>query len=435
MKKKNKWKIAGAALLGTAAILTAGYLFWCSTLEDQVIWQEVAINGVSLRGKSIKEAEKAIQKQFNKDYQDAVIKVTLAGETYETRIFPVLSLDASREIRQAYALGHGKWYERGLDRLKLQKLEPDSIEVLPEVTSPEKLTAAIKKTGITKVNTMTETTWKQEDTALTIYKGSSGVKADLSALEEMILQTLEDHGYEEVLACPETKVLPEETDLQPFYDEIHVEMKNAFLDKEKDYAVVPSVQGVSFDVKEAEKQLEKAEEGTEVKIPYTITEPELSTEELNSMLYRDVIGSYTTYGGGTSNRITNIKLACESCNNVILNPGEIFSYNETVGERTAARGFQSAIVIANGQAVQGIGGGICQVSTTIYAACLNAGLEIVERYPHSKPVSYVPSGMDATVSWGTLDYRFKNSTAYPLKLQVSYADGAITAELLGTLEN
>ena len=99
------------------------------------------------------------------------------------------------------------------------------------------------------------------------------------------------------------------------------------------------------------------------------------------MLYRDVLGSYTTYGGGSSGRIANIQLACGSCNDVILNPGDIFSYNDTVGERTIERGFQSAPVIVNGQLVPGIGGGICQVSSTLYAACLNAGLEIVERYP------------------------------------------------------
>ena len=112
------------------------------------------------------------------------------------------------------------------------------------------------------------------------------------------------------------------------------------------------------------------------------------------MLYRDVLGSYTTYGGGSSGRIANIQLACESRNDVILNPGDTFSYNDTVGERTIERGFQSAPVIANGQLVPGIGWGICQVSSTLYAACLNAGLEIVERYPHSKPVAYIPSGMD-----------------------------------------
>lgn len=110
------------------------------------------------------------------------------------------------------------------------------------------------------------------------------------------------------------------------------------------------------------------------------------------MLYRDVLGSYTTYGGGSSGRIANIQLACGSCNDVILNPGDTFSYNDTVGERTIERGFQSAPVIANGQLVPGIGWGICQVSSTLYAACLNAGLEIVERYPHSKPVAYIPSG-------------------------------------------
>ena len=322
---KNKWKITAAAILGTAGILTAGYLYWCTTLDDKVIWKDVSINWVALQGKTIEAAEKAVQEQFKKDYQDSEITVSLAEKNYEVKIFPVLSLNASREIREAYRPGHGKWYVRGMDKIKLKDQEPVSLEILPKASEPEKL-------------------------------------------------------------------------------------------------------------KEAEKQLKQADEGADVRISFAITEPELSTEQLTSMLYRDVLGSYTTYGGGSSGRIANIQLACGSCNDVILNPGDIFSYNDTVGERTIERGFQSAPVIANGQLVPGIGGGICQVSSTLYAACLNAGLEIVERYPHSKPVAYIPSGMDATVSWGILDYKFKNNTEYPVKIQDSYANGAIFVQILGTRE-
>lgn len=434
MKKKNKWKITAAAILGTAGILTAGYLYWCTTLDDKVIWKDVSINGVALQGKTIEAAEKAVQEQFKKDYQDSEITVSLAEKNYEVKIFPVLSLNASREIREAYRPGHGKWYVRGMDKIELKDQEPVSLEILPKASEPEKLDEAIRKTGIEKVNTVKETTWDQDKTSLTIHKGRTGIKADLKELKEMLLQYLNAHEYETKLKCPEIKVTPAELELQPLHDKVYVKMSNAFLDRENNYAVVPSVQGVSFDVKEAEKQLKQADEGADVRISFAITEPELSTEQLTSMLYRDVLGSYTTYGGGSSGRIANIQLACGSCNDVILNPGDTFSYNDTVGERTIERGFQSAPVIANGQLVPGIGGGICQVSSTLYAACLNAGLEIVERYPHSKPVAYIPSGMDATVSWGTLDYKFKNNTEYPVKIQASYANGAISVQILGTRE-
>lgn len=162
---KNKWKITAAAILGTAGILTAGYLYWCTTLDDKVIWKDVSINWVALQGKTIEASEKAVQEQFKKDYQDSEITVSLAEKNYEVKIFPVLSLNASREIREAYRPGHGKWYVRGMDKIKLKDQEPVSLEILPKASEPEKLDEAIRKTGIEKVNTVKETTWDQDKTS------------------------------------------------------------------------------------------------------------------------------------------------------------------------------------------------------------------------------------------------------------------------------
>lgn len=429
---KKKWQVTTAVILTAVCVFTAGYLYWCHSLKGQTIWTDVTINGIALQGKSKKEAEKEIQKQFEKEYKHAAITITLADQTYEADIFPVLSINASEEIEHAYQPGHGNWYARGIEWIQTRRQEPVSKEILPEITYPERLRDILEETGIARINTMVETTWERNASSLTIHKGKTGVKPDMDALEKELLKVLSQHIYEAELPCPEITVSPKTIRLQPFYHNVYVKMSNAFLDETNDFAIVPSVQGVSFDVEKAEKQLEEAEEDSDLKISFTFTEPELSTEELKSMLYRDILGEYTTYGGGSQGRVTNIRLACASCNDVILNPGETFSYNEAVGERTSERGFQSAPVIANGQLVPGIGGGICQVSTTLYAACLNAGLEIVERHPHSKPVAYVPHGMDAAVSWGTLDYQFRNNTDYPVKIKTFYENGAISAQILGT---
>ena len=428
----KKWKIVLGSAVGVTALLAVGYTVWCHSLEDQVIWEPVTVNGVSLAGKTVEEAKEAVQEQFVKDYEEAAIPVLLDGKTYEIKIFSALGLSADQEIHQAYELGHGEWYTRGLDYLKLQKMEPVSREVLPEAVAPEQLQGAILETGIQKVNTLEETVCTQKETSLLLKKGKTGVKADLPALSEAILARLSDHEYQGQLECPVVTLVPKE--VKPYYDQIYQKMSNAHLDRAQDYAIVPSVTGVSFDVKEAEKRLEEAEEGAEVVIDFTIEEPDISTEDLKTKLFRDVLGSYTTYGGGTSGRVNNIQLASNSCNDVILLPGETFSYNETVGERTAARGYQSATVYVNGQSVPGIGGGICQVSSTLFAASLYANLEIVERHNHSRTVAYLPSGMDATVSWGGTDYQFKNNTAYPIQLKVSYTGGAVQVQILGTKE-
>ena len=135
--------------------------------------------------------------------------------------------------------------------------------------------------------------------------------------------------------------------------------------------------------------------------------------------FNDVLGEFKTeYNSGNTNRSTNIKLAASKINGCIINPGEVFSYNETVGERTIEEGYKDALVYVGGEVANGVGGGICQVSTTLYNACLFANLEIVERTNHSFTPHYVAAGRDATVSWGGPDFKFRNNRNYPVMIVV-----------------
>ena len=122
----------------------------------------------------------------------------------------------------------------------------------------------------------------------------------------------------------------------------------------------------------------------------------------------------------------------EKCNGVILLPGEVFDYNAVVGERTAEAGFQAATAYSNGESVLELGGGVCQTSSTLYCAALYANLEIVERTNHSYVSSYVPIGMDATVSWGGPEFKFKNNTDYRIKIVATYENNRQTFQILGT---
>ncbi len=159
----------------------------------------------------------------------------------------------------------------------------------------------------------------------------------------------------------------------------------------------------------------------------------MTAQELEAVLFRDVLGSTSTWVGGTSIRRGNVKLAGESCNGVVLNDGDVFDYNAVVGKRTTDRGFGAAPAYVNGETVDTIGGGICQVSSTIYYATLLANLEIVERYAHRYAPSYITWGMDATVSWGGPEFRFRNNTGYPIRLDVTYdKKNNIKVEIVGT---
>lgn len=125
-------------------------------------------------------------------------------------------------------------------------------------------------------------------------------------------------------------------------------------------------------------------------------------------------------------------MASSAFSGTVLNCGDIFSYNGTVGQRTTARGYQAAPAYVKGETVDEIGGGVCQPSSTLYLACLKSNLEITERYAHRYAPTYIEWGMDATVSWGGPDYRFTNNTDYPIKLVATYAKGYLTVKILGT---
>ena len=162
--------------------------------------------------------------------------------------------------------------------------------------------------------------------------------------------------------------------------------------------------------------------------------PTVSTEELQECMFRDVLGTFTTKCAGPWGRHQNIKLASAAINGKIYNPGEEFWYNSTVGQRTAARGYQEAGVYEAGRTTTGIGGGICQVSSTLYYAVLLSDLDIVLRYCHMFNPGYMPIGCDATVSWGGPDFAFRNSRDYPIKIVTSYNDDTneLTCTILGT---
>mgnify|MGYP002965780472 CR=1 FL=1 len=141
--------------------------------------------------------------------------------------------------------------------------------------------------------------------------------------------------------------------------------------------------------------------------------PAVTAEELEQVLFRDVLGEAKTHVSGSAGRIGNVKLSAQIINGLVLNSGETFSYNGSVGKRTADRGFKPAPAYVKGETVDEIGGGICQTSSTIYYAVLHTNLKIVERRAHRFNTGYVPEGMDATVYYGQTDFRFENSTDYP----------------------
>ena len=228
--------------------------------------------------------------------------------------------------------------------------------------------------------------------------------------------------------------MPEEIDIEKIYKEIYKEAKNAYIE-ENPTQVHAQVNGVDFAISLEQAKQIISEEKEEYVIPLKITIPEITLDDLSKEAFPQILGTFTTtYSASNENRETNLKLSSEKINGTIIMPGEIFSYNKIVGERTIAKGYKEAAVYSGGKVINGIGGGICQLSSTLYNAVVYANLEIVSRSNHMFLTSYVTAGRDATVSWGTLDFSFKNTRKYPIKVVSIVKNGLVTVEIQGLKE-
>lgn len=265
--------------------------------------------------------------------------------------------------------------------------------------------------------------------SISITKARDGYFVVRQALEETLSQADEPYlqEYHVDLVTDASVSLT----ARQIYNEIGGEMQNAGYDKET-ASITPERIGVAFDVAAAQAALDIARPGETVTVSARIDHPTITAEILAERLFRDVLGEARTHVSGTAARINNVKLSAATIHEFVLNPGETFSYNESVGERTAEAGYQPAPAYIRGETVDEIGGGICQTSSTLYLACLRGDLEITERYAHRYVPAYIAKGMDATVSWGGPDYKFTNNTGYPIKITTQYEKNYLTIRVIGT---
>lgn len=342
-------------------------------------------------------------------------------------------LTREQAVEAALRYGHdSNWYEN-LFRYLLNYIGPVDVDLAERPLNEDYIRQCMEK-GAAKLEEVTADegyTVDEKEKLLRLRKGAGQIRLDEDALYERITQALKADSREmEFTQLTGTITMP---DFQKIHDELAVEPADAYFNE--DFSIVPEVNGCWFEVAEAENLWKAAQPGDVVEVPLDLTYPENTEESLSAMLYRDKLGSQTTYyTWSNDNRISNINLVAEKLNGHIMLPGEVFSYNEFVGQRTKEAGFLEAGAYDNGEVVQEVGGGICQVSSTLYCATMYAQLETVERTNHYFKVDYLDYGLDATVSWPKPDFKFKNCRDYPIKI-VAYCDNeekALTIEIWGT---
>lgn len=429
---KRTWPAkAGMAAAGVALLLT-GILIYAAYIYDAV-YPNVYVNGVAVGKLSEAAAQQKIESELEPAYTEGALPIGLGDENYTVTAKEVKAgIDAAAAAQQAYACGRtgGVFARFGtVVSLLFSKKDIDAGFYIDSETV-DKLAQNISDDASTPKK---DASYSVEETGITIEPGVTGLEYDVQALSAQMTERFRAHDFSQLTLSP-VVTQPASIDLDKLYADTYLEAADAKVSEEDGRnTILPHIDGRSFD-KELAKQLLEKTAGERTFIPFIIKKAQITKKQLEAVLFRDVLASTSTKltNPGLVNRTHNVRLAAGFVNGKILQPDEIFSYNNTVGRRTPERGFRDAKVFVKGEIVDDVGGGICQVSSTLYMASLFADLEITERRNHSFTVDYTKLGEDATVYYGSVDFRFKNNTPYPIKIECALEGAYVYVKIYGT---
>lgn len=262
---------------------------------------------------------------------------------------------------------------------------------------------------------------------LAVTLGTPGYTMDASAAVELIFAGLAEGEFDIDLSDALVVQEPPAPDAAEILQTVSIAPVDARMDQTAK-TPIPGAYGLSYDAEALAALLSDAAAGQTVRVTLEPVAPEVTELET---CFQDVLGFCQTPHGNNEKRNTNLALACQALNGVVLQPGQTLSYNETLGRRTKEAGYQEAPAYSGTDLVDSLGGGICQVSSTLYLSALYAELEIVDRVSHGYPATYMPVGLDATVSWGAPDLKIKNNGEYPIKLIAEVRDGFVRVWIMG----
>ena len=443
-KSRSAGKTAGLVIGIVLGVLVLGYGAACAAAQmvyGHAALPNTTVLGLDVSGMSAQEAEQLWQEKGAAALESTAIDLTRDGQTVGSVTLAELGVTVkplyiSRAAGCDSASDHPLTVvESGWELLR-SYLRPTDVTPQLDVDGA-KLTDTCETLADTLDCTLVDGGYRLENgQGLYITKPRDGEKLDGGALRTLLEQRLAARDLSPA-ECVYRERQAAALDVQALHDELEGKTVSAVCDKATGRPTQSHV-GVTFDVAAVQSQLDAAAPGAEFLADAEVQFPTVTTEELETAMFRDVLGTSTTKCAGPWGRHQNIRLAAKAINGNIYNPGEEFWYNAAVGQRTEARGFQPAAAYSGGRTVTSIGGGICQVSSTLYYATLLSDLKIVLRYAHMFDPGYMPvTGCDATVSWGGPDFAFRNDTDYPIKIVTSYNDDTneLTVTIMGTRVN
>lgn len=426
--------------------------FFCYNKLNTKVYRNVFIFGMDMSKMTEEEVSKSIN-DYLSNISEKINTVKIDVYQNEDNIYSInpqdieFKIDVAETVKKV--MNYGRESNIFVNNLNIFKALFKDVNITPSFTyNNDKLSELVKNIELTLKDRFVDDKYSVDEKTgtLVITRGKTGNTLDNNTEMEKIVELLNniytagnfDESYSLKLDIISRK--PNELDLQKVYQEVKRDAKDAYIDKSQSpVKLVEEVVGYDFSVEDLKKELDKEEnkqDGKVINFKLTIIEPKVKLKDITYTLYNDKLAGYTTYFDPSQwARANNLEIALRYLNEKVVMPGETFSYNDAIGDTTAAKGYKPAATFKGGTVVNEMGGGICQTTSTLYNVVLMANLEIVERHQHGLPVGYVPPSRDATVYSPTLDFKFKNNRNYPIKIVTSYSSsGSLNISIYGTKE-
>lgn len=429
--EKKKFRVPLAAKIAGGLVLLLFVALCGFTYLYPNVFPGVTVGTIPVGGMSRSAAVDKIEKESGALYEGQNVSVTIYETTYDIPVEDVLqSVDSEQSAANAFAVGRtGNPFVRMWNVIKAAAGKNEA--QIAATVDEDGLTQALEDIASKALTEPVEPTWEIGTDTMTIYAGKPGVNFDSAAVEQVLDEKIRLMDFEPYEVSVELSETPQ-IDIDKIAEQVIGDPVSATVSKEDGKTIIPEKVGVQFDVEEARTIIGDGSAAS-YEIPVTTTAAKVTAEKLEEVLFRDTLASCSTsLNEGNVPRTNNVRLASAAISGTILNPGEEFSYNNVVGERTTERGYQSAGAYSGNEIIDEVGGGVCQPSSTLYMAVLRADLEVTQRVNHSFTVAYTPLGEDATVSWGGPDFCFKNDTDYPIKILAEQSNGQLTMTIVGT---
>lgn len=403
----------------------------CYNIFYKKIFSNIYIAGVDVSNLTKEEAINKLNSEIENVLNQEIL---IQYDGKESKIKPSdlgVKYNIENVVEEAYRIGRiGNIFENNINMVKTF-FSDTNIDLSYEYEE-EKLDNFINEIN-SQFSSLVPSSYEILEDKVIIKKGNRGIEVKADELKTSLLESINNRSFEPIQVGVIVSE-PAAIDIEKIYNEVYKAPVDAYYSTDP-FEVHESEDGLDFDISldEAKALLETDQEQYEIKLK--VLKPSVTTDQIGNEAFPDLLATCTTtYITSKVGRTTNLKLASSKINGYVLMPGETFSYNDVVGERTVEAGFQMAGVYSGGQEVEGLGGGICQISSTLYNIVVKSNLEIVERENHLFLAGYLPAGQDATVVYGSIDFRFKNTRDYPVKIVSTVDGGYVTMKMYGLKE-